>query len=216
MDRRNPMPRKIRTNILRPKIGTQSVMEEEVGKLHKSSHVWVLRDYSRHKARLGAGQAVQSREFTAGGHRWAILFYPNGFDPEARSQGYASMYLSLKSVGAGGNGTNGVQLLYGMYAMAADEKSGRNMFKSRSEIVCFRPGQQSGSRLFLKRFPPATANDDSLKEICSSLFKEVVRCKNSACAVLQRELLAISSAPQGKLLESVIWATKLKHKMKDD
>ncbi|GER33602.1 pentatricopeptide repeat-containing protein [Striga asiatica] len=226
---------------------------KEVGKLHKSSHVWVLRDYSRHKARLGAGQAVQSPEFTAGGHRWAILFYPNGYDPEAQSQGYASMYLSLTSVGAGGNGngSNGVQLLYGMYATTADEKLGINMFKSQSEIVCLSPGQHSGSRLFLKwsfldtpgngylrddclrllyfigildrplpinhpflRFPgrapaPATANDDSLKEICSSLFKEVVRCKKSACAVLQRELLAISSAPQGKLLESVIWATKM-------
>ncbi|GER57200.1 Speckle-type POZ protein [Striga asiatica] len=129
---------------------------------------------------------------------------------------------------------------------AADEKSGINMFKSQWGIVCLRSGQQSGSPQFIKRsfletpgngylsddclrllynigildrpfpinhpflrFPgraPATASDDSLKEIY-------------AHPCLRRwfvELLAISSAPQGKLLESVIWATKLKHKMKED
>ncbi|GER57201.1 BTB-POZ and MATH domain 4 [Striga asiatica] len=109
-------------------------MEEEVGKLHKSSYVWVLKDYSRHKARLGAGQAVESPEFTAGGHRWAILFYPNGFDPDARSQGYASMYLSLRSVGAGagGNGNgNGVQLLY--YWNRVDMVIGRSNLSVRAE-----------------------------------------------------------------------------------
>ncbi|GER31118.1 BTB-POZ and MATH domain 6 [Striga asiatica] len=70
-------------NILRPiyfvpktKICYSSLMEEEVGKLHKSSHVWVLRDYSHYKERLGADQAIQSCEFTARGHRWAILIYP--------------------------------------------------------------------------------------------------------------------------------------------
>ncbi|CAA0836113.1 BTB/POZ and MATH domain-containing protein 4 [Striga hermonthica] len=236
-------------------------MEEEVGKLHKSHHMWELRDYSRHKAQLGAGQAVQSREFMAGGHRWAIVFYPNGRDSETRSQGYASIFLSLRS-----ESDSGVQFLHGMYALAADGGVdwGINLFKLRLGIGCLRRGQQSGSTQFIKRsvlespdngylkddclkllctigildcpfpinhpflrFPrytPATANGESLKEIWSSLCKEVVRCKKSACAVLRRELLASSisfssAAPKGKLLESVIWrlgATKLKHKMKDD
>ncbi|CAA0836115.1 BTB/POZ and MATH domain-containing protein 5 [Striga hermonthica] len=233
-------------------------MEKEVGKLHKSSHLWVLRDYSRHRARLGVGQAVKSGEFTAAGHRWEIVFYPNGAHPETQRQGYASLYLTLRSGGR-------VQCLHGLYLLNANGgHRGIGLFKSCSGIACLGPGELSGQRQFIKRsvlespdsgylredclrlrctigvldcpfpmdhpflrVPTHKKGGDqckSLKEIWSSLLKEAVRCKESASALLQRELLAssisISSAPpKGKLLESVIWrlsATKLKHKTKDD
>ncbi|GER48355.1 BTB-POZ and MATH domain 5 [Striga asiatica] len=201
-------------------------MEKEIGKLHKISHLWVLRDYSRHRARLGSGQAVKSGEFTAGGHHWEIVFYPNGIRPETRRQGYASLYLSLRSGGR-------VQFLHGLYLLNADGgHRGISLFKFRSGIGCLRPGQLSGRSEFIKRSVLESSDNGylredclsygrdqckSLKEIWSSLFKGAVRCKKSACAVLRRELLAssisFSSAPKGKLLESVIWrlgATKLK------
>ncbi|CAA0836112.1 BTB/POZ and MATH domain-containing protein 5 [Striga hermonthica] len=139
-------------------------MEKEVGKLHSGSHLWVLRDYSRHKARLDAGQAVKSGEFTAGGHRWEIVFYPNGSYPETWWQGYASLFLSLKSCGR-------VQFLHGTYLLDVDggHHRGISLFEPGAGIGCLRPGELAGRTQFIKRSVLESPDNGYLKEDCLTI-----------------------------------------------
>jgi speckle-type POZ protein len=54
-------------------------------------HILKIEGYSRTKG-IPTGQALESSQFTVGGHRWRICYYPNG---EADSADYISVYLLL-------------------------------------------------------------------------------------------------------------------------
>ncbi|CAO2192165.1 unnamed protein product [Urochloa humidicola] len=46
---------------------------------------------------LGAGEAVHSEAFPAGGHMWRVNCYPRGVDEEARNGGHISIFVELLS-----------------------------------------------------------------------------------------------------------------------
>ncbi|KAK1418931.1 hypothetical protein QVD17_28084 [Tagetes erecta] len=64
----------------------------------KGSHHFVIRGYSLTKG-MGIGQFISSDNFTVGGYKWAIYFYPDGKTPEDNSS-YVSVFVALTSEGS--------------------------------------------------------------------------------------------------------------------
>ncbi|KAA3485837.1 BTB/POZ and MATH domain-containing 4-like protein [Gossypium australe] len=71
---------------------SQSVTETVNG-----SHRFVIQGYSLAKG-MGIGKHIVSDNFTVGGYRWAIYFYPDGKNPEDNST-YVSVFIALASEG---------------------------------------------------------------------------------------------------------------------
>ncbi|MBA0877223.1 hypothetical protein Goshw_015107, partial [Gossypium schwendimanii] len=71
---------------------SQSVTETVNG-----SHRFVIQGYSLAKG-MGIGKHIVSDNFTVGGYRWAIYFYPDGKNPEDSST-YVSVFIALASEG---------------------------------------------------------------------------------------------------------------------
>eukprot|EP00850_Spirogloea_muscicola_P000185 SM000001S04587 [mRNA] locus=s1:1121153:1122554:+ [translate_table: standard] len=61
------------------------------------SHSFTITDYSLAKG-MGAGKHVASDTFSAGGHKWAVYFYPDGKNDLDSSQ-YVSLFIALASEG---------------------------------------------------------------------------------------------------------------------
>ncbi|KAL0435262.1 UNVERIFIED_CONTAM: BTB/POZ and MATH domain-containing protein 5 [Sesamum radiatum] len=61
------------------------------------SHRFVIQGYSLAKG-MGVGKHIASDEFTVGGYKWAIYFYPDGKNPEDNST-YVSVFIALASEG---------------------------------------------------------------------------------------------------------------------
>ncbi|KAL5197454.1 hypothetical protein ABZP36_000966 [Zizania latifolia] len=68
-----------------------------VTKTVNGSHHFKIAGYSLAKG-IGAGKYIASESFTAGGHEWAIYFYPDGKNPEHGAE-YVSMFVALASEG---------------------------------------------------------------------------------------------------------------------
>ncbi|CAM0954950.1 unnamed protein product [Alopecurus aequalis] len=56
-------------------------------------HILKIDGYSRTKV-TPTGEALKSSQFTVGGHRWRIRYYPNGDEPDTAD--YISVYLQLE------------------------------------------------------------------------------------------------------------------------
>lgn len=67
-----------------------------VRRTDKGSHVFFVDNYSLCRG-IGANMAVESKEFTVGGYRWIIRFYPDGIDSDVQRDGYISLFVSLDS-----------------------------------------------------------------------------------------------------------------------
>ncbi|XP_073050853.1 BTB/POZ and MATH domain-containing protein 4-like [Primulina eburnea] len=61
------------------------------------SHRFVIQGYSLAKG-LGVGKHIASEDFTVGGYKWAIYFYPDGKNVEDNST-YVSVFIALASDG---------------------------------------------------------------------------------------------------------------------
>ncbi|KAL6522347.1 BTB/POZ and MATH domain-containing protein 4 [Orobanche hederae] len=61
------------------------------------SHRFVIQGYSLAKG-MGIGKHIASDDFTVGGYKWAIYFYPDGKNPEDNST-YVSVFIALASEG---------------------------------------------------------------------------------------------------------------------
>ncbi|CAA0833532.1 BTB/POZ and MATH domain-containing protein 4 [Striga hermonthica] len=61
------------------------------------SHHFVIQGYSLAKG-MGVGKHIASDDFTVGGYKWAIYFYPDGKNPEDNST-YVSVFIALASEG---------------------------------------------------------------------------------------------------------------------
>ncbi|KAK4492316.1 hypothetical protein RD792_003119 [Penstemon davidsonii] len=61
------------------------------------SHRFVIQGYSLAKG-MGVGKHIASEDFTVGGYKWAIYFYPDGKNPEDNST-YVSVFIALASEG---------------------------------------------------------------------------------------------------------------------
>ncbi|XP_066344564.1 BTB/POZ and MATH domain-containing protein 4-like [Miscanthus floridulus] len=47
------------------------------------SHLFTVKGYT-HTRGIGVGSAIQSPEFDAAGHRWSVVFYPDGDEQDSR------------------------------------------------------------------------------------------------------------------------------------
>ncbi|CAN6373069.1 unnamed protein product [Urochloa humidicola] len=63
------------------------------------THELTIEGYSRIKALAGTGEYVKSGTFTVGGHRWHIMYYPNGNIPDKSDS--VSVFLMLEQPAAG-------------------------------------------------------------------------------------------------------------------
>lgn len=79
-------------NLLVSPTSSRSVTETING-----SHKFVIQGYSLAKG-MGIGKHIASEDFTVGGYRWAIYFYPDGKNPEDNST-YVSVFIALASEG---------------------------------------------------------------------------------------------------------------------
>ncbi|XP_010239075.1 BTB/POZ and MATH domain-containing protein 1 [Brachypodium distachyon] len=61
------------------------------GKALTGSHVLKIDGYSRTTG-IGTGNCVKSRPFTAGGHKWCLEYYPDGYNST-----YGSNWISIPS-----------------------------------------------------------------------------------------------------------------------
>ncbi|CAD6259211.1 unnamed protein product [Miscanthus lutarioriparius] len=68
------------------------------------SHLFTVKGYT-HTRGIGVGIAIESPAFDAAGHRWSVVFYPDGDDQDSR--GHISVY--IRRVGGTGDAT----VLYG-------------------------------------------------------------------------------------------------------
>ncbi|XP_057802342.1 BTB/POZ and MATH domain-containing protein 4-like [Salvia miltiorrhiza] len=79
-------------NLLISPTSSRSVTETING-----SHRFVIQGYSMAKG-MGVGKHIASDDFTVGGYKWAIYFYPDGKNPEDNST-YVSVFIALASEG---------------------------------------------------------------------------------------------------------------------
>ncbi|XP_047322384.1 BTB/POZ and MATH domain-containing protein 4-like [Impatiens glandulifera] len=79
-------------NLLVSPSSSRSVTETVNG-----SHRFVIQGYSLAKG-MGIGKHIASEDFTVGGYRWAVYFYPDGKNPEDNST-YVSVFIALASEG---------------------------------------------------------------------------------------------------------------------
>ncbi|KAH6765983.1 BTB-POZ and MATH domain 4 [Perilla frutescens var. hirtella] len=87
-----PETPEIAPNLLISPTSSRSVTETING-----SHRFVIQGYSMAKG-MGIGKHIASDDFTVGGYKWAIYFYPDGKNPEDNST-YVSVFIALASEG---------------------------------------------------------------------------------------------------------------------
>ncbi|KAG6417743.1 hypothetical protein SASPL_119935 [Salvia splendens] len=76
---------------------TSPTRSRSVTETVNGSHRFVIQGYSLAKG-MGVGKHIASEEFTVGGYKWAIYFYPDGKNPEDNST-YVSVFIALASEG---------------------------------------------------------------------------------------------------------------------
>ncbi|KAG6411363.1 hypothetical protein SASPL_129444 [Salvia splendens] len=79
-------------NLLISPTSSRSVTETING-----SHRFLIQGYSMAKG-MGVGKHIASHDFTVGGYKWAIYFYPDGKNPEDNPT-YVSVFIALASEG---------------------------------------------------------------------------------------------------------------------
>jgi speckle-type POZ protein len=64
-----------------------------IGMADSAYHLLVVKGYSRTVQEVPNGMAIRSGSFTVGGHKWCILYFPNGHNPDCAD--YMSLYIYL-------------------------------------------------------------------------------------------------------------------------
>ncbi|KAG8378626.1 hypothetical protein BUALT_Bualt07G0005000 [Buddleja alternifolia] len=123
-----------------------------VRRMEKGSHELLVENYSLCKG-IGVSKAIESKEFTVGGHQWTIRFYPDGQNDDANKKGNTYIAVCLKS-----ESRSPVQFLSELYLLDQSSKGnhqGGSLFKDASpkQIDSITCGKMSGylvKRAFLK------------------------------------------------------------------
>ncbi|KAL3828658.1 hypothetical protein ACJIZ3_017460 [Penstemon smallii] len=126
------------------------------------SHRFVIQGYSLAKG-MGVGKHIASDEFTVGGYKWAIYFYPDGKNPEDNST-YVSVFIALAS-----DGTD----VRALFELTLVDQSGKGKHKVHSHFdrslesgpytLKYR-GSMWGYKRFFRR--PMLETSDYLKDDC--------------------------------------------------
>lgn len=90
------------------------------------SNLLVINGYSVAKG-IGIGNYIASKEFTVGGYKWKICFYPDGDLPESDPT-YVAMYVALAAELKGGRSVQA------MFEITLMDQSGNGKHKART---CF-------------------------------------------------------------------------------
>lgn len=89
-----------------------------------ASHEFLIEGYSLTKG-MGIGKHIASDVFTAGGYEWAIYFYPDGKNPQDKSE-YVSVYVTLESE---------VTNVRALFELKLLDQSGKGRHKVHSHFV---------------------------------------------------------------------------------
>ncbi|XP_041991116.1 BTB/POZ and MATH domain-containing protein 4-like isoform X2 [Salvia splendens] len=147
---------------------TSPTRSRSVTETVNGSHRFVIQGYSLAKG-MGVGKHIASEEFTVGGYKWAIYFYPDGKNPEDNST-YVSVFIALASEGTD------VRALFELTLM---DQSGKGKHKVHSHFdrslesgpytLKYR-GSMWGYKRFFRRAMLETSDflrDDCLKINCT-------------------------------------------------
>lgn len=64
-----------------------------VRRLELKKQDFALENYSSIRNLIGVGNGISSEEFVCGGHRWKVMFAPEGSDADAHKKGFASIVI---------------------------------------------------------------------------------------------------------------------------
>ncbi|XP_051120365.1 BTB/POZ and MATH domain-containing protein 4-like [Andrographis paniculata] len=126
------------------------------------SHRFVIQGYSLAKG-MGVSKHIASEDFTVGGYKWAIYFYPDGKNPEDNSA-YVSVFIALASEGTD---------VRALFELTLVDQSGKEKHKVHSHFdrslesgpytLKYR-GSMWGYKRFFRR--AMLENSDYLKDDC--------------------------------------------------
>ncbi|KAL7098212.1 hypothetical protein ACP275_09G002900 [Erythranthe tilingii] len=170
--------------------------------MEKGCYDFVVKNYSIHKG-IGVGEAIESDEFTVGGHRWKVWLYPNGKIIESYNAGNASLFISLVSEAPP---YRYIHCLYDMHIIDQSGKGnhrGISSIKSDGPVDFLRKDQFSGYNHFTKQ--ATLESQDYLKDDCLK-----IRC---TIGVLTR---LVQNLPVIEVPKSNIGAKLLKSKLGAD
>ncbi|KEH28667.1 putative coactivator CBP, KIX domain-containing protein [Medicago truncatula] len=89
-----------------------------------ASHEFLIEGYSLTKG-MGIGKHIASEVFTGGGYEWAIYFYPDGKNPQDKSE-FVSVYVTLESE---------VTNVRALFELKLLDQSGKGKHKVHSHFV---------------------------------------------------------------------------------
>ncbi|PNT63253.1 LOW QUALITY PROTEIN: hypothetical protein BRADI_4g13504v3 [Brachypodium distachyon] len=148
------------------------------GKALTGSHVLKIDGYSRTTG-IGTGNCVKSRPFTAGGHKWCLEYYPDGYNST-----YGSNWISIPS--PSGRGWP-IRALYKISLL--DQYGQPGSIKAESSKCCtFNTLAIHGSYKFIK-------NEDLLKSAYLKDDSFSIRCDITVVTEIVAEDVVVATAP---------------------
>ncbi|OEL24362.1 hypothetical protein BAE44_0014623 [Dichanthelium oligosanthes] len=113
-------------------VATSSASEVSV-----SSHLFTVKGYANTKG-IGVGRSIDSPAFDAAGHRWSIVFYPDGEDLYA--SGHISIFVKLVSE------VSDVTVLYGFSLVDPTGAAPAAEASKAPKVATFRPSGGGDAR----------------------------------------------------------------------
>ncbi|PUZ49302.1 hypothetical protein GQ55_7G315700 [Panicum hallii var. hallii] len=108
-----------------------------------SSHLFTVRGYGNTKG-IGVGVAIESPAFDAAGHRWSVVFYPDGESQDASGQ--ISVFVRLVS-----EASDDVTVLYGLSLVDPTGAAPAAEASKAPKISTFSCGESRGLGCFMEQ-----------------------------------------------------------------
>ncbi|RLM75532.1 BTB/POZ and MATH domain-containing protein 4-like [Panicum miliaceum] len=108
-----------------------------------SSHLFTVRGYANTKG-IGVGVSIESPAFDAAGHRWSVVFYPDGEDQDA--SGHISVFVRLLS-----EASDHVTVLYGFSLVDPTGAAPAAEASKAPKVATFGGGDARGIGCFMEQ-----------------------------------------------------------------
>jgi hypothetical protein len=108
-----------------------------------SSHLFTVRGYGNTKG-IGVGVSIESPAFDAAGHRWSVVFYPDGESQD--SSGQISVFVKLVS-----EASDNVTVLYGFSLVDPTGAAPAAEASKAPKVATFSRGDSRGVGCFMEQ-----------------------------------------------------------------